>query len=261
MRCLVLLVLAACKAPPEAPDDLGELSRYLYREWGAEDPEVVRVGLTNLVDFLDDQDLTGNVNDRSWTLPDLTEEDVAGITRPDRDISAVVGVSVAFESAWPIEEHAEVQIQADQRPYEPTAPEHYDRSFVEPADPTCFPEQACDRLVTFNEATRQNILMKVSFELFKDFRAISMDDDWAFIARSWFEQPWPGDDGKVMLYQSYSTDLWIGRGERTWRFQSLWSESDLGIAASEETVVATVKLATDGIYERVDEVIAESNGQ
>lgn len=261
MRPGLFLLLAACKAPPEAPADLGELSRYLYREWDAEDPEVVRVGLQNLVDFLSDKDLTGSVNDRSWTLPDLTDEDVAGISRPDRDISAVVGVSVAFESAWPVEDHANVQIQADQRPYEPTAPDHYDRSFVDPTDPTCFPDQACDRLVTFNEATRQNILMKVTFELFKDFRAVPMEEGWAFIARSWFEQSWPGDDGKVMLYQSYSTDLWIGRDDKTWRFQSLWSESDLGIAASEETVVATVKVATDGIYERVDAEIAESKGQ
>lgn len=251
-------VLAACKAPPEAPEDLGDLSRYLYREWDAEDPEVVRVGLTNLVTFLSDHDLTGNVNDRAWTLPDLTDEDVAGVDHPDRDLTALAGVSVAFESVWPIEDHANVQVQADQTPYEPTAPDHYDRVFVDPTDPSCFPVRGCERLDTVNDATRQNVLMHVTFELFKDFRSLDLDDGWAIISRSWFDQPWPGDDGKVTLFQSYSTDVWIGRGDHTWRFQSLWSESDLGFAASDETVVATVKVATDGIYERVDEQIAAS---
>lgn len=258
---LVALGAAACQAPPVAPEDLGELSRFLYREWDAEDPLVIQGGLENLVAILSGADLQGDVDDRAWTLPDLTDEDVADITRPDRDIAAVVGVSVAFESVWTVDDHVQVQLQADQRPYEPTAPNHYDRSFVEPTDPDCFPALECEFLATFNEATRQNILMKVTFELFKDFRSVPLEDGWAFIARSWFEEPWPGDDGKVMLYQSYATDVWIGRGEHTWRFQALWSESDLGIAASEETVVATVKVATDGIYDRVDEQIAKDKGQ
>ena len=47
-----LLLLGCRKAPPEAPKDLQELSRYLYREWQNDDPEVMAAGMDNLHAFL-----------------------------------------------------------------------------------------------------------------------------------------------------------------------------------------------------------------
>lgn len=254
----LVLTLAACKAPPEAPTELSELSRYLYREWGNEDPEVMAAGLRNLVPVLEGVDLTGNVLDRAWALADLSIDDVAELpTRPDRAPEDCVGVGVAYQSRWAVADHARVQVQADQRPFEPTASEHYDRFFPETDDPACFEDRSCTVLETFNEATRENILMKVTFELPKVLRWVEVEPDaWSFVSRSWYEQPWEGEGGNVTLYQSYSLDVWMFRPDgTTWRYQTLWSESDLGIGVSEETVIATVRNGTDQFFRGCDEAI------
>jgi len=254
----VLALGVGCKAPPEAPTELSELSRYLYREWSNEDEEVVAAGLRNLTSVLAGQDLAGDVLQRSWALADLSEEDVAALpTRPDRDPADAVGVGVAYASRWTPRDHAQVQVQADQRPFEPTASEHYDRTFPDTQEPECFLDRECLVLRTFNEATRKNLLMKVTFELPKELRWVVVEEGrWSFVSRSWYEQPWSGDNGKVTLWQSYSVDVWLDDGDGgTWRFQTLWSESDLGVEFSDETVIATVRNATDQFFRACDDAI------
>lgn len=255
------LAVAACKAPPEAPVSLGDPTTGLYREWDNADAALVVSGLLELEAGLVDVDLTGDVLQRSWALPDLTPEDVATLpARPDRPPEDCVGVAVAWGSRWSIDDHALVQIQADQRPFEPTARDHYDRFFPETEDPTCFTEQTCERLFTFNEATRKNLLMTVTFELPKALRWVDLGDGRrAFFSRSWYEQPWAGQGDNVTLWQSYSLDVWIERDDgTTWRYQSLWSESDLGIGVSDDTVIATVRNATDTFYRACDDAIGEA---
>jgi hypothetical protein len=249
--------LSACKAPPVAPVELGELSRYVYRTQ-ADDEDVVAAGIENLDAFLAGQDLTAELLDRSWTLPDLTDEDVAGVERPDRDVGLAAGVAVAYESVWPVVDHARVQSEADQTPFEPTAKEHYDRVFVDIDDPACFPARTCDQMSTVNDATRNNILMKVTFELFKDFRWVDLSDGrGAVVARSWFKEPFPGEGGKVVLQQTFSIDVWIDQaGDKSWRYQAVWSESE-GITQDEGLILGTVKFATDEIFRTADEKIGE----
>lgn len=258
---LVLAVLLACTPPPDAPSELNDLVRYLYRTQGDPDDEVVKAGLVNLQAFLADKDLSGDasVNDRSWALDDLTEEDVAGLERPDRDLSLEIGLSVARESTWPPEDHARVQSETDQRPFEPTAKDLYERSFPNEADPRCFIDHSCEVLESFNLATRKNFLMDVTFELWKDFRWVALDDDrYAIVARSWFKEPWPGADGDIILQQSNALDVWLGQadGGDTWRFQALWSETE-GLGVSDDIILGTVKIATDDIFETADRQIGE----
>lgn len=259
---LVLMSSLACKAPPEAPTELNELSRYLYREWPTEDPEVLAVGVRNLETFLADFDVSAeaSVQDRSWELTPLIEEDVEGITRPeDRALEDLLAVSVAMQSQWSIEDHARVQTEADQRPFEPTAKDHYDRFFLEPDDEACFIDGSCELMRTRNEATRSNILFTVTFELLKDFRWIELEEGRrAFLSRSWFEQPWSGEKENTTLWQSFSTDLWIEQEDGTaLRYQALWSESEVGAGENDALVLGTVKIGANDIFQRAEEKIGE----
>ena len=93
--CVAGLVLMSmgCKPPPEAPAELDELSRYLYREWESPDPLVMSEGLNNLDVFLADYDLDAHVNDRSFELELLTREDLdaSGIDWPtDRPLGELL---------------------------------------------------------------------------------------------------------------------------------------------------------------------------
>jgi hypothetical protein len=261
MRTLWFALVVGCKAPPEAKEDLNNNARFLYEEQERANDAVLADALDAMESMLlEVEDLNGNVNDRSWTLADLTADDVATLpTRPDRDPALAVGVGVAFRSKWPIDDHARVQTEADQRPFEESAPDHYNRAFPDDPDPTCFLDQSCKVLETFNDATRKNVLMEVTFELPKDLRWINLPDGRrTILARSWYEQPWDGKKENVTVWQSYSIDVWIEQDDgSTVRFQSLWSESDLGIEISDDAVVATVKAGTNGFFENLEVVIGE----
>lgn len=248
----------------EAPEDLAELSRFLYQVWDAPADGARADALHNLeIQLQGVPDLaTAKTNDRSWSILPLREEDVATITRPDRDLNATVNVALAFESVWPIEDHARLQIELDQTPPEPTAP-FYDREITNLSDAACFVDASCEVMETFNVFRRENLLLSADMELLKTFRWVAFEDDdgnerRGFYSRSWFEKSWPGDRGNVWLYQSYSIDAWIERADGTvWRYQTLWSETDLGLAVADDTVAFTVKDGTDKAMEAGDQAIAD----
>ena len=260
-----MLLLAACGPPsPEAPTEMSDLVRYLFREHGAEDPRVMEEGLGNLSALLDDVDLSADPVDRSWVPSLLVADDVSGIERPEgRDLETLLSVSLAGSSQFGPADHALLQIQTDQLPTEPTAT-RYERDITEPSDPTCFASGECEFLRTVNDARRENLLMNVDFILFKDLRwsrvgteeEFGPDRPLAIAARSWFAESFSGDTGNTTLWQSYSIDLWIGDGDgATRRFQTLWSESDI-IDVDEDIVRNVLRNSIDDIYAAGDEAIA-----
>ncbi|TNE87678.1 MAG: hypothetical protein EP330_17540 [Deltaproteobacteria bacterium] len=251
----VVLVLVACKKPPEAPAELDELSRYLYGSWGAEDAAEREVGIANLITFMADVDLNGNVQDRSWELTPITEAELWDINWPqERNPADVLGVSVARETDFEPADHAGLQILADQLELEPSA-SAYTRRFVEVSDPSCFVDGSCDPLFTENDVTRQNALISVDFVLYKDFRWVETENGDALFARSYVDQVWEGNSGSSRINQSYSCDLWIPDGQGGgFRYQTLWSESDT--AGSDAVTIAVLKSSIDNILETGDEVLA-----
>ncbi|MBW2256294.1 MAG: hypothetical protein JRI25_17090, partial [Deltaproteobacteria bacterium] len=243
----LIMTLAACKAPPEAPEELDELSKYLYREWGNEDPEVIAVGLAELVNFLDGLDLEGPLNDRSFTIGPAGADTVQYVDIPEgRDPDDTVGVSVARASEYAVTDHARLQTEVDQLPTEPTASE-YVRRFIEPTDPVCFVDHACDVMRTENDIRRNNLVISVSFVLYKEFRWSELPDDggWGFLSRSWTDQVWYGNSGNTSIQQSYSLDVWLpAAGDTTWRYQLVWSESDTAVN-NPNLIAATLKNSSD----------------
>lgn len=264
----ILALLAAC-SPPEAPEELDALTKYLFAEWDSEDPRVREAGLANLQTFLATQvgptDAKGALTpetplgERSWTVALLDADDVEGVPRPDRPLSSLIGVSLAFASRWPVDDHARWQAEEDQLPAEPSA-ERYVRNLPDPGDRACFPDEACEIMETVNDARRANIFIQADFILFKDFRWVPYTDDdgeerRAFYSRSWFEESWVGDSGGATLWQSYSVDVFLDRGDGTaWRYQTLWSETEIP-GANEDILRGTVTSGTEGAMQAGDQAI------
>lgn len=262
MLSLVLAIgLGACNPPPEAPTELNELTRYLFREFEAEDPRVLEAGIANLEDFLLTLDLSPeiDIDERSFEIEDLQDEDVGSITRPDRPLENCLNLSVARASTRDVEDFAWMQTQVDQLPVEPTA-EDYVREVVDPADPSCFVDGSCDVLRTRNDIRRVNFLMSVNLELWKDFRRVSVVRDGedtgrqAMIGRSWVAESFPGDNGNTAILQSYTPDIWIDRGDgSSLRYQGLFQESDVGGEVDDNIVLATLKGSIDDALAAGDE--------
>ncbi len=257
---LALLLLSGCAPLPEAPTELNDLSRYLYREHADDDPRVMQEGAANMYDFLGTLALDGDREGRSFEPDNLHDEDVADIVRPDRPLENCLPVGIGGLSRQRIDDHALLMIQPDQTEAEASAT-FYDRTFPDLPDPTCFLDRTCDLLVTSNHAERQNALLQVEFVLFKDFRWVEiLDDDgeharWSIIARSWFEQEWFGAEGNNALLQSYAIDLWFEADDGgVWRYQTLWSESDVG-DTDDSIVRGILRFSIDGSFGRADDAI------
>jgi len=263
MRTLLLVLLlpglAACSTP-EAPSDLSDLSRFIFREWEADNPVVLEQAMVNLEASLSEVDLEGERIDRSWVLDSIEEEDVDGVLHPaDRDPAVCLSVTLSGLSPWPVEDHARLQVEADQALAEPTSPV-YTRNFTEPDDPACFPSGDCLLVRTSNDVRRENLLMSIDFVLLKDFRWVELDggERRALVARSWMDQSWTGDSGATHLWQSFAIDVWLGQEDgSTWRYQALWSESEVVDGVTEETIRATVRIAIDDIFAAGDSAIEQ----
>ncbi|HHO51464.1 MAG TPA: hypothetical protein ENK18_11460 [Deltaproteobacteria bacterium] len=253
------ILMMACGRPPEAPRDLDELTHFLYREWSNEDPEVLSVGIGNLIEVMSRFDLDGEVSvlERAWELTPPARADLFDVTIPDgRDPASCYGVGVARRSVWPISDHARLQLQTDQLPAEPSAAV-YVRSFPD-GDPGCFVEEdGCEVMITRNEVRRENLLMSVGFTLHKDFRWVDLEDgSRAIITQTHVPHVSEGEGGGgATIWQSYSMDVWMPAGSDTWRYQMLWSEADVA-GASDALQIVTVKSSTNQHFEATDEAIA-----
>ena len=119
----LLLLAAACKAPPPAPEGLDESARYLVREFFADDA-TFQAGVQGFVNWFDDEgvDLVGvsaNVNNAgAFTVGDLLPEDVVALPltpdliianpgkdneeRAPRDVADAAGVVSLAQMACPV---------------------------------------------------------------------------------------------------------------------------------------------------------------
>ncbi len=273
---LTLLTLAACKRPDSAEGNveglgLDGLSRYIFANNKTTDEKALGEGLAYLETWLDTYvegglTTTTPLQQRSWTIEALTDEDVATIPkRPDRPISATKGSAVAYLSPHKLDCHAALQTIVDERPVEPTA-KRYDRTFIDPQDPTCFIDGDCTTLSTSNSVRRENPIFWAEFTLWKDFRWVSYEKDGvarrAFISRGWFAESSDGPDGPEgsQLWQSYDVDVWIERGGEVLRYEVVWTETELyivGIRVDADAELQTLSGATDGVFTAGDKYIKE----
>lgn len=258
---LSLSVLAGCpEAPPVAPEDVDSVTRFLYREWDNEDPSVMEDGVAKLEAALLRFDLKSDDRElRSFKLTAPTVEDLGTIKPPEGQDpkTCAARISVARWSKWPITDHAKVQISPDQLPLEPTA-KTYTRNFTEPTDPSCFAERGCDVFKTLNNVKRENFFIAVTFDLNKVFRWVKLPGDrWAFVARSWTDKVYTGEDKDTAIRQSYSLDVWLGQADgSTIRYQALFSDTKISVE-DEDLVLGTVADSTDETLEKGDKVIGQ----
>lgn len=251
---LFSLLVLGCAPLPEAPEELTELSPFLFAQHDA-DPRVLQDAVENLRLGFDQIDLEGSRLERSWIPDPLRSDDVAGTRLDDADPADCVAVGLVARTAFGSADHAEFAAFGDQRTAEPTATD-YDRFVLEPEDPGCFPGQVCGSLVTLNDVRRENALYAARFDLHKRYRWVGED---ALIARSWLDQPYEGEGGATTLRQSYGVDVVMRlEDDSVVRFQVVYGEVDLGaLEVSDDLSRGVMRAAVDGLIVRTDEAIEE----
>ncbi len=258
---LASLALQACQPPPPAPEELDELSAYLFAHFETEEVGVLEEGLGNLEAFFQDVDMEAGYNDRAYGLSVLTEEDVTSVEHPGRDLSLMLPVGMVAESPHPPARHAWGITQSDQTALEPASPNHYIRDFIDPTDPAGFPDQ--DHLVqrTMNDIRKENLVMDVGYDMHKDFRWAELREpgsgEWAVVGRAWITESAEGSSGNVILQQSFSIDVFLPRGsDHTVRFMGLWSETFIE-GVGDDVIEATIKLGVNQMFNATDDFLDE----
>jgi len=265
-----LLVMAiGCKPPPEAPTELDDLSAYLFRNWETEEEGVLEVGMYNLQQHLSGIDLDVGFNDRSYQLTVLADSDIDdAVTTPDgADPADCLGVGVVAGSLFDPDQQTLAIIQADQTAIEPNSPGQYDRIFLDPTDPSCFPDRSCTVLRTNNDLRKENALMDIPYEMIKDFRWVELSVDgepgsgsWGILARTWVPERGVGEGGNNTIEQSYSIDVVVPAVNGDWaayRYMGLWSQST-GTIEGEDLVMGALKMGMSDLFEQTDEWLEEN---
>ncbi len=267
LPALFLLALG-CKPPPEAPTELDDLSAYLFRNWETEEEGVLEVGMFNLQQHFAAVDLDVDYQDLSYQITNLATDDLVGVNPPDgADPADCLGVGLVAGSAFTPEEHTQAIIQADQTEIEPNSRDKYDRIFLEPTDPTCFPTRECLVLRTNNDLIKKNSLMEIPYEMIKDFRWVELSEDgqpgtdrWGILARTWIEERGVGESGNNTIEQSYSIDVFLPGAHGGWgayRYMGLWSEST-GTVSDPETIMNVTLWGMDDLFDETEKWLEEN---
>lgn len=230
MRLLLMTVLLAgcARKSPQADPEFSDAARYLFRSFESSEADLafaMRSLETQVYLGMDVE--SSRVNDRALLPEFLEASDVDGLTLEPHDLSLALPVAVAGVSPFELVEHPRIQMLVDQTPVEPYSPAYYERTFLLGQD--CWQDRSCPRLETFNALTKENALMTIDTEFYKDFRWVDLnlpdpssleegeepvntgDPRWAYVARSWQDRAFPGRGENTSINQSYTIEVWIPR--------------------------------------------------
>ena len=286
---LLILTLAAsaCTKVPAADPEFSDAVRYLFQSFEAPPAEVAFAIRELEAQVYQSMDVSAkNVNDRALLPEALADADIGDLERPDRPLANALPVAVASLSPYTPDEHTNIHMLVDHTPVEPYSPEFYERTFLEGRD--CWQSRDCEYLRVENELTKQNLLMTVDYWFPKDYRWIDLnlpapsevpdgaeavndgEPRWAFIARSWTTEVFPGRKDNAEIQQSFSIDIWVPRDGGGWvskgsdaptdstgggslRMLCLWAETALGINTTEDQVIATTRNGIDTNFKAADD--------
>ncbi len=269
---LALSLLGACfRPPPEAAEDVSDAVVGLWLAFDGEE-EPLRLAMLRveeqLYSTIDVE--TSSDKDRSFSMERLSWETTDHIDHPDRDPALALTAAVVAASAFSLDAHQDIQLLDDHTEVDAYSPDKYDRIFHEGEE--CWLDQGCDLLYTENDLIKKNALMEVPYVFFKDFRWIDLDPEgdeprWAYTGRSYQKETYEGESGKAVFWQSYTIEAWYPRdglgplddastewtadstGGGSTHLWAVWTEPDLGVDVSEETLAGTTRL---GIAKNLD---------
>ncbi len=265
---ILCLLVVGCKPPPDAPTELDELNAYLFRNWEAQEEGALERGMFNLQALFASMDLDVDYGDRSYRIENLSDDDLVGVTPPDDAVPGdCYGIGLVSDSAFTPEQNSQAMILDDQTPVEPFAPDLYDRIFLDPTDPSCFPTRDCLVLRTDNDIIKKNSLMEIPYRMYKDYRWVELSEDglpgsglWGILGRTWMDERGVGESGNNTIEQSYSIDVFLPSSHsssKAYRYLGLWNETT-GAVEDPDAVMALALWGMDGMFEETEAWLEEN---
>jgi hypothetical protein len=243
---LALFTLVACSPPIEAPEDLGELTLYMYSNFEVGDGAELAAAAINLEQYMETIDLAADSKDRSVTLPVLTEADRGGVPAPDGvDPEDQIPVAVTGRSENDLDTALELIAEPNQVCIANNGYVYYMRDWD--GEIGAYVDGTAEYSSNVSEIRYESLIANVWFDEYQDFRRVDLDDGRTLvIERSYTDQSFGSDNGSSSWDQRFALNVWLPDGDgNTWRFLAFWS----GVTIPGLSDDAVANLAVDGIDE------------
>ena len=240
-RFLVLMVAlgVGCKRPPDAPNELNQLTGYLFVRAADDDHEELAAGFNNLRTWL--RTRLEETTD-GYTVDNLSQDEVNTLDACDRDIRGLIGAAVGTLSTYPVEEFVETLLMASQM-------EVYDNyvSFRRESyrnDAECFVAKDCDQYFYDSYATKRfplGIQAKSSSRV--QHQWVELDDGTAHIYRSWLTLPVQATPDWVDVQQQfYLSAMMPWTNNQSLRLQAIWAVTEFANAPVPEAMALQIAI-------------------
>jgi len=219
LSLLFPLALAACKPPPEAPEDLYELAAYLYGHAWDEEQEALLVGLEQLTTWLEANEEAAL---EGYGVGSLSEETMDAVDDEDRTTVEMVGLSLTRLSHHPVEDSAWALVDVDQSEIFPGTFAEYEREYI--SGPDCFVDLSCDRMEAIEELHSTFPLgLETWSTAFNQYAWAEMDSGTAMVHRNWQVDPPETSSDLMSVDEQAYLNLFVPGSEGAWRLQAQWT--------------------------------------
>lgn len=219
-----LVLLTACKRPPDAPKRLDKLCGYLFAHTWDEQTTALQAGLNNLADWLEDHTAA---TEEGYTIQQLSQPQVDKLDSCDRNIKGLLGAAVSTRSSFEVDDIAWVIVDVpSNKVYRDT---EINKRFGYSADKQCFIDHDCDRL-RYETASEQTFALGLEVRSLntQQHRWVETKHGPAHVYRTWLQQPaevnWDWLDVQAQFFVS-ATIPWEGG---TARLQATWAVTEFG---------------------------------
>jgi hypothetical protein len=214
----VLISLMGCK-PPEAPKEYEALLGYIFEHTADEDDEALVVGLDNLADWLQDDQLTeAQAGYTLGTIPDAAIQGLAGHAHTNDGLE---GVSLVTQSGYGGKKLMEALTQYSFKTIMPDVYLTYDRSFDE--GKRCIVDRDClwadGSVYTLAD---WGLLGEVEADRRIEFRWVNTGSGWVFLQRWWLTAPSTGTKLDLRIQDQYYIGINYKGGSGTRRVHASW---------------------------------------
>ena len=234
----VLVLLVACRKPPEAPAKLEQLAGYLFEHMGDDDTDALSVGVENLDRWLDDN--------FEATLEGYTIENPSGgalgtLDGKERKTEGMVGAAVASQLDAGVAKATDVLTTGDFTKVFEGSYLQYDRTFED--EPRCFNDKDCDALAfKVYSVADYPVLGELRANFKAEYRWVEFargedgEPLMASVQRTWLVKPADVDVDWLTVPAQYFLAVNVPYQGGTRRLQATWILAELGDGPAPESV-------------------------
>lgn len=266
MRSILLLAAGlglGCKAVPDAPKAIDDLTHFFFLEYDSEDTESLHAGVDNLQEWHED---LGDPEGFGGKLTDIGDEHREAIgLKGGADYTWITGVFELVEHPrCSAQDMADIYLANNQMQLFEGNYDEYGRSGQ--TNFSCFKDGSCDEAHWNTHITTTMVGKDMTSDLYVELRRLrdAEGQSVGILCRSWMPRPAEvgGEtDGNTFFDQSYTIEAFVPMGGRNLHLYGLWNSGGLDGLDPEANFWADQYLkGVEDWNDRMDELCDEDRG-